>query len=121
MSDMHSSTLPPTNLAPIVGQQITLTASSSEAVVSRVDLLRQHADAGECDLVAKSEISGVEAGFSYVGSGLFKTDRRALPPINEAVLRFLAIRAGHPVTFTCVPRLRNPHRFGPRWRRRLGR
>jgi hypothetical protein len=34
---------------------------------------------------------------------VFRTDRRALPPIREAVLRLLAIRLGHPVTFTCVP------------------
>jgi DNA-binding beta-propeller fold protein YncE len=94
----------PTNLAPIVGEQITLTASSSAAVVSRVHLLRQRADAGECELVAKTAISDVEAGFVYVGSGLFKRDRHALPPITEAALQLLATRSGHPVTYTCVPR-----------------
>jgi YVTN family beta-propeller protein len=93
----------PTNLAPIVGQQITLSASSPAAVVSRVQLLRQRADAGECDLVAKTEIFDVEAGFVYVGSGRFKSDRRARSPFNEAALRFLATRAGRPVTYTCVP------------------
>jgi len=93
----------PTNLAPIVGQQITLTAASSAAVMARVELLRQRADAGECDLVAKTEIFDVEAGFLYVGSGQFRTDRRALRPIDEAALRFLA-HAGRPVTYTCVPR-----------------
>jgi hypothetical protein len=48
----------PTNLAPIVGQQITLARSSSAAVAARVDLLRQRADAGECDLVAKTTAGG---------------------------------------------------------------
>jgi len=94
----------PTNFAPIVGQQITLTASSSAAVGARVQLLRQRADAGECDLVAKTEIFEVEAGFVYVGSGLFKSDRHAVPPFNEAALRFLATHTGRPVTYTCVPR-----------------
>ncbi len=93
----------PTNLAPIVGQQITLTAGSSAAVGSRVDLLRQRADAGECDLVAKTEVGDVEAGFLYVGSGLFKSDRRALPPVTSATLQFLATHGGRPVTYTCVP------------------
>ena len=93
----------PTNLAPIVGQQITLTASNSAAVLPRVDLLRQRADAHECDLVAKSETFGTETGFLYLGSGLFKTDRRARPPITTAVLQSLATQFGHPVTFTCVP------------------
>jgi hypothetical protein len=94
----------PTNLAPIVGQQITLTASSSAAVVARVALLRQRADAGECELVAKTEIHDVEAGFLYVGSGQFRTDRQALPPIPEAALRLLATLGDRPVTYTCVPR-----------------
>jgi DNA-binding beta-propeller fold protein YncE len=93
----------PTNLAPIVGQQITLTASSSPAVGSRVDLLLQRADAGECDLVAKTELLDEELGFIYIGTGLFKTDRRTLPPITDAGLRLLATHADHPVTYTCVP------------------
>ncbi len=94
----------PTNLAPSVGQQITLLARSSAAVVDRIELLRQRADAGDCDLVAKTEIFGVEAGFLYVGSGLFKTDRQALPPITDATLQFLATHGGRPVTYSCVPR-----------------
>ncbi len=93
----------PTNLAPIVGQQITLTAASPRAVVSRVALLRQRADAGECELIAKTEILGVEAGFLYVGSGLFKSDRRAQPPIPDAALQLLATRGGRPMTYSCVP------------------
>jgi DNA-binding beta-propeller fold protein YncE len=92
----------PTNLAPIVGQQITLTTGSAAAVVDRVQLLRQRADAGECELVAKTTLFGVEAGFVYVGAGRFETDRRAAPPIDEAALRLLA-QVGHPVTYTCVP------------------
>ncbi|HEX4965379.1 MAG TPA: hypothetical protein VF173_31505 [Thermoanaerobaculia bacterium] len=91
----------PTNLAPIVGQQITLRASSSAAVGSRINLLRQRADAGECDLVAKTRIDDDEAGFLYVGSGLFLTDRRGKPPITDAALRSLAKE--FPVTYTCVP------------------
>jgi hypothetical protein len=87
-----------------VGQQITLTASSSPAVVARVQLLRQRADAGECDLVAKTEQLDVEVGFMYVGSGLFKTDRHALPVIADAALQALATHLGHPVTYTCAPR-----------------
>jgi len=93
----------PTNLAPVVGQQITLAAGSAATVEARVDLLRQRADAKECDLVAKTEIGDVEAGFLYVGSGLFKTDRRALPPITSTALQFLATHGGRPVTYTCVP------------------
>ena len=93
----------PTNLAPIVGQQITLTASSSAAVVARVHLLRQRADAGECNLVAKTELLDVETGFVYIGLGRFRRDRHALPPITDAALQSFATSFGHPVTYTCVP------------------
>jgi hypothetical protein len=93
----------PTNLAPVVGQQITLAASSGAAVVSRVELLRRRADAGECDLIAKTEVAGVETGFLYIGSRLFRTDRRALPAIPDAALQLLATHGGRPVTYTCVP------------------
>jgi DNA-binding beta-propeller fold protein YncE len=94
----------PTNLAPIVGQQITLARSSPAAVLARVRLLRQRADAGDCDLIAKTEIAGDEAGFLYIGAGRFQADRQALPAIPEAALQLLAIRGGAPITYTCVPR-----------------
>ena len=94
----------PTNLAPVVGQQITLTAANFAAVGARVDLLRQRADAGECELVAKTEIGNTEAGFMYIGSGRFKSDRHARAPINAATLQSLATRGGQPVTYTCAPR-----------------
>jgi hypothetical protein len=93
----------PTNLAPVVGQQITLSGSSSAAVVSRVGLLRQRADAGECELVAKTELLFSEVGFVYVGSGNFRSDRQLLPPIPDAALQLVATYLDLPVTYTCVP------------------
>lgn len=91
----------PTNLEPVVGQQVTIKASSPEAVSSRVNLLRQRADAGECELVAKTRLFGDEAGFLYLGTGWFLTDRRGEAPVTAAGLRTLA--SGRPVTYTCVP------------------
>lgn len=88
----------PTNMAPAVGQQITLTAASPAAVDSRIELLRQRAEAGECELVAKAD----EAGFLYVGSGKFARDRRG-QRITAAALRSQARDSGRPVTYTCVP------------------
>jgi DNA-binding beta-propeller fold protein YncE len=93
----------PTGLAPVVGQQITLTSWSSNAVVARVHLLRQRANVGDCELVAKTEINHEEVGFVYIGSNLFKKDRRSQPPIHESSLRNLATQGGRPVTYTCVP------------------
>jgi hypothetical protein len=45
--------------------------------------------AGECDLVAKTELGGAEAGFLYASAGKFRPDRRALPPVGTAVLELL--------------------------------
>jgi len=39
-------------------------------------------------------VSWYDAAFA-IESSLVKTDRRALPPIDEAALRFLAMRIGH--------------------------
>jgi hypothetical protein len=93
----------PTNLAPIVGQQATLTASTAPAVGPRVNLLIQRADAGECDLVAKTWMFGSEVGFVYVGGGQFASDRQALPHVDDAALRSLATSWNRPVTYTCAP------------------
>jgi hypothetical protein len=93
----------PSDFAPIVGQQITLKASSPPAVVSRVDLLRQRADAGDCDLVAKAALLDAESGFMYAGAGMFRTDRRAQPAITDEALRLVVTSLGRAVTYTCVP------------------
>jgi hypothetical protein len=91
------------NLAPIVGQQTTRTASNGATVDPRISLLEQRAAAGECDLVAKGEVAGEMQGALYVGSGLFLTDRAAEAPISDATVRARAATAGQEVTFTCVP------------------
>ncbi|HEY9421516.1 MAG TPA: beta-propeller fold lactonase family protein, partial [Thermoanaerobaculia bacterium] len=53
------------NLAPIVGQQTTLSRRNGAAVGERIDLLIERARAGECDLVAKSGSNRVEKGYFY--------------------------------------------------------
>jgi DNA-binding beta-propeller fold protein YncE len=93
----------PTNLAPVVGQQITITASTGTAMDTRAQLLRLRADAGDCDLVVKTHMADCEVGFVYAGSGRFASDRRALPTVSEATLRTLAKSGGRAVTHTCVP------------------
>ncbi|KYF92058.1 hypothetical protein BE20_12970 [Sorangium cellulosum] len=91
------------NLAPIVGQQVTLSWDNQAAAGPRVDLLIQRANAGECDLIAKSHVILQEIGFLYTGAGKFAADRLALPPIPDAVLRQIAVATGRPLTYTCTP------------------
>lgn len=91
------------NLAPIVGQQITRTSTNGATVDPRITLLEQRADAGECDLVAKGKIGGEEHGWLYVGGGDFETDRSGEVPLGDSAIRALANTAGQEITFTCVP------------------
>ncbi|MBZ4421306.1 YncE family protein [Myxococcus sp. RHSTA-1-4] len=91
------------NLAPIVGQQVTLTPANAALAGPRINLLRQRAEAGECDLVAKGRISNHEVGLLYVGSGQFKLDRQAQAPVSDAVVRQAVAQRSGVLTYTCTP------------------
>ncbi|HMG23184.1 MAG TPA: hypothetical protein VK607_17735, partial [Kofleriaceae bacterium] len=92
-----------TNLAPIVGQQITLIAGLRPEVLTRIDLLLARAEAGECEVVAKGRIGGDVVGFRYAGGGRFQPDRKARPLINDQTLRKQVALSGGELTYTCVP------------------
>ncbi|MDX2170047.1 MAG: hypothetical protein SF182_23455 [Deltaproteobacteria bacterium] len=92
-----------TNLAPVVGQQITLSDSNGATVGSRVDLLVARAAAGECDLIAKGTVGGMRRGWLRTAGGQFQPDRAAEAPVADAALRALAASPGQELTFTCVP------------------
>ncbi|HWO25124.1 MAG TPA: hypothetical protein VNO30_40575 [Kofleriaceae bacterium] len=92
-----------TNLAPIVGQQVTLTAASGAHASARAQLLMARADAGACELVAKGRVGSHEAGFLYVGGGRFRGDRRVLAELSREQLIRIATARGRALTFTCVP------------------
>ena len=99
----------PTDLAPIVGQQVTLTGSNAGVANPRIDLLRQRAQASftslilggsttECDLVVKANIGGSSRGWLMQSGGDYLDDMGAT--ISDVALRALA--PGNPLTFTCV-------------------
>jgi DNA-binding beta-propeller fold protein YncE len=92
-----------TGLAPIVGQQLTLTAVNAVVVEERLDLLLERANASECELVAGGRIGGVERGFAHLGGGVFRTDRAGEPPVGFAELQALPQQVGDALTFTCSP------------------
>lgn len=91
------------NMAPIVGQQITLTATNWNVAGERIQLLMSRAAAGECDLVAKANIGDDEAGFLYNNRDGFIADRGNSPPIPLYFLRTLAKSGDSTITFTCTP------------------
>ncbi|MFE8598436.1 YncE family protein [Archangium violaceum] len=91
-----------TNLAPIVGQQVTLTLNNASVVAPRILLLVSRANAGECDLVVKGRLALTEVGFFYEG-GYFKPDRQLKSLLTDTVLRQQVSTADAALTFTCTP------------------
>ncbi len=91
------------NMAPIVGQQITLSASTAAVSGPRIDLLIARASVGECDLIAKTIVDGLEVGYLHIGSGTFISSRAADPSITDAALRAATLAAGREITYTCTP------------------
>ncbi len=99
----------PSNVAPIVGQQVTLRGDSGPDVIARIDLMQQRAatpyvtpdSAMECDLVAKGVLNNQQRGYLFnPATGNFTDDRGAT--ITPAALRAQARVAGQQVTFTCA-------------------
>ena len=92
------------NLAPIVGQQTTLTHENATVAGERIDLLIDRARAGECDLVVKGGDNHGEKGYLYdVDSGLFIGNRRRDAPLSDASLRQRAMQNDGELTYTCTP------------------
>ncbi|HEU4733901.1 MAG TPA: hypothetical protein VFT22_38675 [Kofleriaceae bacterium] len=102
------------DLAPIVGQQVTLTSGNASAVGPRITLFEQRANASftskilggtvkECELVAKVVQGGTSRGFLYdPSSGTFVPSGGGTA-LTDSQLRALASTAGQEVTFTAVP------------------
>jgi YVTN family beta-propeller protein len=105
----------PSDLAPIVGQQVTLssTNSSDSAVTARLALLIARAltpyvdvdrfPNNECDLVVKGKIGGVPRGWWLSATDTFTPDSSADATLTDAGLRALASVPGQELTYTCAP------------------
>ncbi len=104
-----------TDLAPVVGQQVTLDATNAAAVSPRVDLLLARAGAPfvsallggsswECDVAVKGTSGGEPRGWLYErASGGFRPDRAAEPLLAKGALLALAATPGQELTFTAAP------------------
>jgi hypothetical protein len=90
------------NLGPIVGQQVTLTARSGAADAERLALLEARAAAGECDLVVDGLLGDRRFGMLYEPrTGTFIPDVAHGAKLPDRALR--AIRLVSELTFTAVP------------------
>jgi DNA-binding beta-propeller fold protein YncE len=102
------------DLAPIVGQQVTLSLANVRTAGPRIDLMIQRAESQfiskalggavkECDLVANIALAGRVRSFLYdpiAGKFVSEDGRLRLP---DFALRALAIVPGQEVTYTCLP------------------
>ncbi|MGB5809628.1 MAG: hypothetical protein WBG86_03805 [Polyangiales bacterium] len=102
------------NVAPIVGQQATVSATTGGDTLSRVDLLIQRADTtyytdptagpvNECDLIVKGVVDDEARGWLYVGGNAFQSDDPSESNWSKAELLTEAVEPGQALTFTCVP------------------
>jgi len=102
-----------TDLAPVVGQQVTLTSTNSAVVGPRIDLLITRCDTpftsvvlgagqNECDLVVKGTIGGVERGWQFESAtNTFRPDD-GTANVTDAALRGLATTPGQELTYTAA-------------------
>ena len=96
-------------LAPIVGQQITMSPDNANdtAVQARINLLAERAAVTtprpECDLVARGVIDNVQRGAVMIADGTFDTDKVDETGLTLNQLQNLAGQTGNALTFMCVP------------------
>jgi YVTN family beta-propeller protein len=93
-----------TDLAPIIGQQVTLTQTNGATVGARITLLMQRAAANECEVIVKGVINGEQRGWrTMTGGAPLQSDRASEVPISDANLRLLVNQPGEQLTYTAVP------------------
>ncbi len=96
----------PSLAAPVVGQQVTLTADNLGVAGPRIDLLRSRAQVTaplpECELVATAVLGGEPRGFLFE-NGSFRADDLAQAALSDAGLRVLAASEQSALTYLCAP------------------
>jgi len=106
----------PTDLAPIVGQQVTLTSTNGNVANSRIDVFETRAGTAfaslmlggtvtECDVVVKGSFGAAPRGWRRE-SGTLPVNTIYRNDVNQTItganLRLLATSQG-PLTYTCAP------------------
>jgi hypothetical protein len=101
------------DVAPIVGQQITLDPNNASVVGPRIDLLIARAmtpftslslggQVTECALIATAPVNGRVMTFVLQTNGSFLADTGAVSLTDQA-LRSMAITQGIAITYSCLP------------------
>lgn len=103
------------DLAPIVGQQLTIDSTPRTGELERLQLLEQRAatpftskilggEVTECDLVASAAVEGYNRGWLYdPSSQTYQSDSVLEQGLSRSQMLQLARTGGQAVTFTCTP------------------
>ena len=102
------------DIAPIVGQQITLNSTNGADVADRINLLidragtpwayKSYPQARECDLIVHGTVNGEERSYYYnTTTGNFVADRASDGEITDSSLRASIDTASESLTYTCYP------------------
>jgi hypothetical protein len=91
-----------TGMAPAVGRQLTVRAALTPAQQALLATLQARAAAGDCDLIARGRVDGVERGW-LLADGAYRPDRAGEPGLGLPELLRLAARPRGELTFTGVP------------------
>jgi len=93
-------------MAPVVGQQITLTSINAIIVNSRINLFIAQAKVTipreKCDLIVKGVVEGLSRGYLMNADGNYQSDIKS-EVLTDSELRDLVINNNQTLTFTCVP------------------
>ena len=102
------------DLAPIVGQQVTLNSQTSQQVETRLKLLEQRAntpfvskllggEVTECDLIALGVVENEKRGYFYdTESQKFRSDKSSDSELSMSELKAIATLENNSLTFTCT-------------------
>jgi len=103
------------DLAPVVGQQVTDDGTTDTGVFDRIGDFRTAAAASydsqvlgpgatQCDLIVKGTHAGEERGWLFDPvAGDYASDRAGDAPFSQAALDAIADAAGQALTYTCAP------------------
>jgi len=110
-----------TNLAPIVGQQVTLTHENTTAATARIALLEARADthfamagaamATECEVIVKGVLNGEARGWVRLPSGAYRSDRLSEPELSSSGLDCLLASRFTERTAAMMPLLRQKQQW----------
>jgi len=103
-----------TDLAPIVGQQMTLNKNSDQQKIERVALLEARAQSDftskilggqvkECDLIVQGHVNGAPHSYFFVAANNhYISDTIQTQALTSSALKALLVQSTDVLTFTCV-------------------